>query len=148
MIFLAKNALIGCLSLFSLQLLDASSMSISPKDELKVYQALIRNMPDQLLVQKYKEEYERLQKNFKNSTKDWGLSEVSQLPIFKIAVLKSILAEIYKRQEVQNKLLLPKEQFTQADKLIKKEEERINKGIKSEKIGILETLEKEKGKND
>lgn len=93
-----------------------------PQEELVVYKAMIPKMSDQELVQKYKEEFSRLQKTFKETTKDVANTSISQLPIFKVALLKAITNEIKNRQEKTHKNLLSSEQIKSADKLISDKE--------------------------
>jgi len=111
---------IGCLGFLLVNGYYISAMDvISPKSEITVYKAMIGQLPDKMLVQKYKEQYEQLQQTFKDTAKGWKMSEdMSQLPIFKIAVFKVILAEIKKREKAVEKGLLPANQLNDADKLL------------------------------
>jgi hypothetical protein len=111
---------IGCLGFLLVNGYYISAMDvISPKSEITVYKAMIGQLPDKMLVQKYKEQYEQLQQTFKDTAKGWKMSEdMSQLPIFKIAVFKVILAEIKKREKAVEKGLLPAKQLNDADKLL------------------------------
>jgi len=106
---------------------------VLPREEFAVYQAMIGAMPDQVLVQKYQEEFARLQKTFKDATKDLDASSISQLPVFKVAVFKTIINEIKKRQAQTHKTLLTSEQINSADNLIHEKEGIMKAGSEEER---------------
>ncbi len=93
-----------------------------PNSEFAVYQAMISEMPDQVIVLKYQDEFDRLRNTFKETTKDAGDMAISQLPVFKIAVFKAMMNELKKRQAKTNKNLLTPEQVSSGNALIREKE--------------------------
>ena len=114
---------------------NSTNAMISPKEVLAVYQAMISTMPDSVLVQRYQEEFDRLRKTFNDTTKNLGVGSdaTSQLPIFKVAIFKSIINEIKKRQEQTRKMLLSPDKIIAADQLIREKEGAFKAGIAQER---------------
>jgi hypothetical protein len=104
----------------------------NPRAELAVYQAAFQNLSNQDLVLRYRQEFESLRNSFKSMTA--GNPTLDQLPIFRLAVFKALLAEIKKREnKIINLYLLPTAEQQTAEMFIKTEEGRMKAGIETEK---------------
>lgn len=128
-----KAFIIGAIGFMAINLFQSNLCMESLKAELAVYQASFKGMSDKMLIQKYHEEFDNLRKTFKDSTKHLDIASIIQLPIFKIAVFKSIVKEIKTRQAITNKNFLPSEQIKSADQFIREKEEIMKAGIQSER---------------
>lgn len=104
-----------------------------PKAELSASEALFKNLSNKDLVLKYKQEFATLKNLFKNTTVQQANPALSQLPIFRIAVFKALVAEIKKREK---KLLSPQE-LQNANKFIQQEEAKMKAGIEAENRSLL-----------
>lgn len=103
-----------------------------PKAELSASEALFKNLSNKDLVLKYKQEFANLQNLFKNTTVQQANPALSQLPIFRIAVFKALVAEIKKRE----KNLLTPQELQNANKFIQQEEAKMKAGIEAEKRSL------------
>lgn len=130
-----KIITVGSLFLLFIGISNRNQCMVTPKEELKVYEAMFSAMPDQVLVKNYQEQFNRLQKTFKEAVINFDMNgtSMSQLPIFKVALFKAIVNEIKRRQEKTHKTLLPSDKIKSADKLIREKEDLFNSGIKEER---------------
>jgi hypothetical protein len=100
-----------------------------PKAQIATYEALFKNLSSQDLQLKYYQELANLQNSLNEKTTALASPSLNQLPIFRIAILKALVAEIRKRKEK----ILPVEELKKAEQFINKEEAKINASLKAEK---------------
>jgi hypothetical protein len=100
-----------------------------PKAQIATYEALFKNLTPQELQLKYYQEVVNLQNSLKEKTTKLTSPTLSQLPIFRVAILKALVAEIKKRKEA----ILSAEELKKADQLINIEEVKMKAGLEAEK---------------
>jgi hypothetical protein len=109
------------------------SCSEFPKAELAAYTASFMNLSNKDLVTKYRQEYTNLVNSFKDKTAKIDNMALSQLPVFKIAILKALVAEIRKREQKAKMALLPAQELQSGDNFIRQEETKMKTGLEGQK---------------
>jgi hypothetical protein len=94
-----------------------------------VYEAVIEKMTDGELVDSFnvRLRHETGAGSDKDAMPAWGDGSLSQLPMYRIAILKAIMNELKKRQSRTGRKLLTDSQIEQAERLIIKKRQAMHR---------------------